>query len=49
MNTNAELTVVKLLRTALYLAIATIVYNLAEGLVSVFYGIEDETLALLGF
>ncbi|MBN2813110.1 MAG: hypothetical protein JXQ80_03475 [Bacteroidales bacterium] len=34
-----------LLRTAFFLAIATIVYNLAEGLVSVFYGIEDETLA----
>ena len=49
MNTKAELTVVKLLRTALYLAIATIVYNLAEGLVSVFFGIGDETLALLGF
>jgi divalent metal cation (Fe/Co/Zn/Cd) transporter len=49
MNTKAELPKEKLLRTAFYLAIATIVYNLAEGLVSVFYGIDDETLALLGF
>lgn len=43
MNTN------KLVRIAIILAIITIVYNLAEGLVSVFFGIEDETLALLGF
>lgn len=39
----------KLLRTALILAIITIVYNVLEGLVSVYYGMEDETLALLGF
>jgi len=39
----------KLVRIAIILAVITIVYNLAEGLVSVFFGIEDETLALLGF
>jgi divalent metal cation (Fe/Co/Zn/Cd) transporter len=39
----------KLLQTAYILAVITILYNLAEGLVSVFFGIEDETLALLGF
>jgi divalent metal cation (Fe/Co/Zn/Cd) transporter len=39
----------KLVRTAYILAIVTIVYNIAEGLVSVFFGINDETLALLGF
>jgi divalent metal cation (Fe/Co/Zn/Cd) transporter len=39
----------KLVRTAYILAIVTIVYNLAEGLVSVFFGISDETLTLLGF
>jgi divalent metal cation (Fe/Co/Zn/Cd) transporter len=33
----------------LWLAIFTIVYNLAEGVVSVLLGLEDETLALLGF
>ena len=39
----------KLTNTALILSIVTIVYNLAEGLVSVYYGLGDETLALLGF
>jgi divalent metal cation (Fe/Co/Zn/Cd) transporter len=39
----------KLIRTAYILAIVTIVYNVAEGLVSVFFGISDETLTLLGF
>ena len=32
-----------------WLAIFTIGYNLAEGLVSVWFGLADETLALLGF
>ena len=39
----------KLITTALVLSIITIVYNVAEGLVSVFFGLADETLALLGF
>lgn len=39
----------KLLRTALILAIITIVYNIAEGLFSVYFGANDDTLALLGF
>jgi len=39
----------KLIRTAFILAIITITYNVVEGLVSVFFGINDETLALLGF
>ena len=34
---------------ALWLAIFTIVYNLAEGLVSIFFGLSDETLTLFGF
>lgn len=34
---------------AWYLAIFTIVYNLAEGLVSTILGYEDESLALFGF
>jgi divalent metal cation (Fe/Co/Zn/Cd) transporter len=34
---------------ALWLAIFTVVYNLAEGLVSVYFGAQDETLTLLGF
>ncbi|NOQ26853.1 MAG: hypothetical protein GQ564_15945 [Bacteroidales bacterium] len=39
----------KLLRTALILSIITIVYNVIEGIVSVYFGLEDETLSLLGF
>jgi divalent metal cation (Fe/Co/Zn/Cd) transporter len=39
----------KLLRTALLLSIITIVYNVIEGLVSIYFGISDETLALFGF
>ena len=39
----------KLIKTAYILAVITIVYNVAEGLVAVFFGISDETLALLGF
>lgn len=39
----------KLLRTALWLAIITIAYNIAEGIISISYGLSDETLALLGF
>ena len=34
---------------ALWLALFTIFYNLAEGLVSVFFGISDEALTLFGF
>jgi divalent metal cation (Fe/Co/Zn/Cd) transporter len=39
----------KLYRYALALAVFTVLYNFLEGLVSVFFGIEDETLTLLGF
>ena len=34
---------------ALWLAIFTIVYNLAEGLISVYFGFSDEALTLFGF
>jgi divalent metal cation (Fe/Co/Zn/Cd) transporter len=34
---------------ALWLGILTVFYNLAEGLVSVYFGISDETLTLFGF
>ncbi|HUE98748.1 MAG TPA: cation transporter [Anaerolineales bacterium] len=34
---------------ALWLALFTILYNLAEGLISIFFGISDETLTLFGF
>lgn len=36
-------------QAALWLALFTIVYNIAEGLVSLGFGIQDETLALSGF
>jgi len=38
-----------LYRRASYLAVFTIVYNLVEGGVSVWFGAADETLALFGF
>lgn len=40
---------VTLYRRANYLAIFTIIYNLIEGAVSVWFGAADETLALFGF
>lgn len=39
----------KLLSVALWLAVITIVYNIAEGLISIYFGISDEALSLLGF
>ncbi len=39
----------RLYRMALFLAWVTIFYNIAEGLVSVFFGMDDGTLALFGF
>src|SRR5512133_2392660 len=38
-----------LYRTAALLALITIYYNLAEGVVSVWFGAEDETISLFGF
>lgn len=39
----------KLYSIALALAVFTIVYNLAEGIVATWFGYEDETLTLFGF
>lgn len=39
----------KLWLNALLLGIFTVVYNLLEGLVSVYFGASDETIALFGF
>lgn len=39
----------KLFRIAQWLAVATIFYNVIEGLVSVYFGFEDESLALFGY
>lgn len=40
---------IKFYRRALLLAIITVFYNLIEGLVSVAFGFDDETLSLFGF
>ena len=37
------------LKIAFALSIVTIVYNVIEGLIAVFFGMQDDTLALLGF
>lgn len=39
----------KLYQRALYLSLFTIIYNILEGLVSMFFGYKDETLSLFGF
>ena len=49
MNTRQFTNFERYYQYALYLGIFTVFYNLLEGLVSVFFGIQDETLALFGF
>lgn len=49
MTTLTQNTIQKYWRYALGLAFFTIFYNLVEGLVSIYFGVEDETLTLLGF
>jgi divalent metal cation (Fe/Co/Zn/Cd) transporter len=39
----------KWLTIALWLSIITIVYNIVEGMVSIYFGTSDDTLVLLGF
>ena len=39
----------RLYRQASVLALITIIYNIVEGVVSVYFGVEDETFALFGF
>ena len=39
----------KLYKQAYWLSLFTILYNIVEGLVSMFFGYEDETLSLFGF
>ncbi len=39
----------RLVNIALILSLITIIYNLVEGAISVFFGLQDETLALFGF
>jgi divalent metal cation (Fe/Co/Zn/Cd) transporter len=49
MTTLTQSTTNKYWTYALWLALFTIFYNFAEGLVSVFFGISDEALTLFGF
>jgi divalent metal cation (Fe/Co/Zn/Cd) transporter len=49
MATLTQSTTNKYWNYALWLALFTIFYNLAEGLISIFFGISDETLTLFGF
>ena len=37
------------MKQAYILALVTILYNLAEGLFSIYFGAHDETISLLGF
>lgn len=49
MKTQVNQDTGRLLKTAYWLSMITIVYNLAEGVVSTYFGLEDDTLALFGF
>ena len=49
MATLTQFAINKYWTYALWLALFTIFYNLAEGLISIFFGISDETLTLFGF
>ena len=39
----------KLINTAIILSLITIFYNVIEGIIAIYFGMEDETLALFGF
>jgi len=47
--TTRTLHIERYYRFALWLGIFTVVYNIVEGLVSVYFGAEDQTLTLFGF
>ena len=49
MHSNNHQTKETLYKRAAILALITIVYNIIEGIVSVFFGLEDATIALFGF
>ena len=48
-TTNHALLQARLWQSALWLAIFTILYNLLEGLISIYFGMNDEALTLFGF
>lgn len=49
MTTLTQASANKYWQYALWLAIFTIFYNFAEGLISIYFGAQDETLTLFGF
>jgi divalent metal cation (Fe/Co/Zn/Cd) transporter len=49
MTTLSQTTITKYWQYALWLALFTIFYNFAEGLISIYFGAQDETLTLFGF
>jgi divalent metal cation (Fe/Co/Zn/Cd) transporter len=49
MTNDTQIDVNKYWMYAFYLALFTIIYNLAEGLVSIYFGAQDEALTLFGF
>ncbi|MCJ7435175.1 MAG: hypothetical protein MUO77_16965, partial [Anaerolineales bacterium] len=49
MTTLSQTSVNKYWQYALWLALFTIFYNFAEGLISICFGVQDETLTLFGF
>ncbi len=49
MTTLTKTSINKYWQAALWLAFFTIFYNFAEGLISIYFGVQDETLTLFGF
>jgi divalent metal cation (Fe/Co/Zn/Cd) transporter len=49
MTTLGKISIDRYWNYALWLSFFTIFYNLAEGLISIFFGISDEALTLFGF
>ena len=49
MTTLTQISINKYWQYALWLALFTIFYNFAEGLISIYFGDQDETLTLFGF
>lgn len=49
MKTTVTLNEQQLYKFAFWLAVFTIIYNIAEGIISTYFGYEDESLALFGF
>jgi hypothetical protein len=47
--TAGQANISKLYRLASFLAVVTIFYNILEGVVSVYFGVNDDALSLFGF